>query len=503
MWKPERCGMEMKPEASGQGRKRKNQDELGREMVPEALEQGKKPRYQDEGGTNLEFEEPRKAQKRVSQEQRDLELLSEQPSKEQIQERGEESSRQLKPLEWAKGPQEQVVTGKKSADGGKGRKRPYCVMEEYDQPHQRKKYQKLQQVFQPSDHVNSDPHSTHTTHMDTLRVKGCVEGHSRGSGTTQRDPKQSTVAAATECLSPDKREKPCSEKSSETQKKDEVNLEGRKGHHLEPDLLGAQTPFSLHSGGSRLLPNKMPEFTAKKMHVADQEKGRGMEEVLDVTEDMEKEIKNALGPGPQEEILSRAFKLQITRGDIQTLGNGQWLNDEIINFYMNLLVKRNENQGYPALHVFSTFFYPKLNHGGYSSVKRWTRGMNLFEKEIVLVPIHQKVHWSLIVIDLRKQSIVYFDSMGQTGQNICETIFQYLQNESKTRRNIELDPSEWKQYSVTSEEIPQQLNGSDCGMFTCKYADYISKDQPVTFSQQHMPIFRKRMVWEILHSHLL
>ena len=102
-----------------------------------------------------------------------------------------------------------------------------------------------------------------------------------------------------------------------------------------------------------------------------------------------------------------------------------------------------------------------LKHSGYSSVKRWTRGINLFEKELILVPIHQRVHWSLVVIDLRKRSIVYLDSMGQTGKSICETIFQYLQNESKTRRNIELDPLEWKQYSVTSEEIPLQLNGSD------------------------------------------
>lgn len=33
------------------------------------------------------------------------------------------------------------------------------------------------------------------------------------------------------------------------------------------------------------------------------------------------------------------------------------------------------------------------------------------------------------------------------------------------------------------QEIPQQMNGSDCGMFTCKYADYITKDKPITFTQ--------------------
>lgn len=27
------------------------------------------------------------------------------------------------------------------------------------------------------------------------------------------------------------------------------------------------------------------------------------------------------------------------------------------------------------------------------------------------------------------------------------------------------------------------MNGSDCGMFTCKYAEYITKDRPITFTQ--------------------
>nr|XP_042117534.1 sentrin-specific protease 2-like [Peromyscus maniculatus bairdii] len=503
MWQPKQCGMEMEPEASGQGRKRKYKDEGGTEIEFEALGQGKKPKYQGEGRTGLEFEEPSKTQKRIPQEQQDLELQSQHPCKDELWEPQQESIRQLKALEWAKGPQEQAVTVRKSGDGGKGLKRPSCLMEEYAENHLRQKYQRLLQHLPPGNNMKSDPQRAHTTLVDTMKIKGCVEGHSHGSRTTQCDPKQSTVVATKECISPDKKVRMCTENSSDTRKNDAVSLEGRRGHDVEPDLLRAEAQVFLHSGSSRSLPNKMPVVMAEKKPAVDQEKVRRMDQVLNVTEDMEKEIKKALGPGPQEEILTSAFKLHITRGDIHTLENGEWLNDEVINFYMNLLVERNNKKGYPALHVFNTFFYPKLKHGGYCSVKRWTRGIKLFEKEIILVPIHQKVHWSLIVIDLRKQSIIYLDSMGQTGQSICETIFEYLQNESKTRRNVELDPLEWKRYSMTSKEIPQQLNGSDCGIFTCQYADYISRDQPLTFSQQHMPIFRKRMVWEILNCHLL
>lgn len=33
------------------------------------------------------------------------------------------------------------------------------------------------------------------------------------------------------------------------------------------------------------------------------------------------------------------------------------------------------------------------------------------------------------------------------------------------------------------QDIPQQKNGSDCGVFACKYADYIAKRKPLTFKQ--------------------
>ena len=38
-------------------------------------------------------------------------------------------------------------------------------------------------------------------------------------------------------------------------------------------------------------------------------------------------------------------------------------------------------------------------------------------------------------------------------------------------------------YFFAFQEIPQQMNGSDCGMFACKYADCITKDRPINFTQ--------------------
>ncbi|KFP76559.1 Sentrin-specific protease 2, partial [Apaloderma vittatum] len=222
-----------------------------------------------------------------------------------------------------------------------------------------------------------------------------------------------------------------------------------------------------------------------------------------LTKAMEREIAAALGTGPHDEILSSAFKLEITRDDIRTLTDFCWLNDEVINFYMSLLMERSKKEGYPVVHAFSTFFYPKLKSEGQKAVTRWTRGVDLFKQDLVLVPIHLGVHWTLVVIDIRKKTITYFDSFGRNRDDICQTLFKYLQEESQEKRNLELSSSEWTLHSMESHEIPQQLNGSDCGVFLCKYADYVSRDKPLTFTQSHMPYFRKKMVWEILHQQLL
>ncbi|XP_051026486.1 sentrin-specific protease 2-like [Acomys russatus] len=406
-----------------------------------------KRKYKEEGGDDAQSEEPAELRKKQKPEQGGTELGCEEPAKGQMWKAHDEGQVQLKSPECNEGPEDEAVIEVKSADGSKGCKCPNCSRGEGVQKRHNKKCPRLLGNLQHDDPVSSGPHSAHTSPADTSeKIEDCVDGQIHESETPQ---------------------------------------------------------ICTDSVSNGILSNKKSIPEAKEKALAAQAKGRGLVHGPDVTADMEKEISSALGPGSPDEILSCAFKLQITRGDMRTLKGTRWLNDKIINFYMNLLVERNKKQGYPSVHAFNTFFYTKLKCGGYRSVRRWTQAVNLFAKELILVPIHLNVHWSLVVIDLRKKSIVYLDSMGQRRPDILELIFRYLQHESQSRRNVDLNPLEWKRYSMTEEEIPQQANGGDCGMFTCKYADYVSRGQPITFSQQHVPLFRKMMVWEILHQHVL
>lgn len=70
---------------------------------------------------------------------------------------------------------------------------------------------------------------------------------------------------------------------------------------------------------------------------------------------------------------------------------------QIINFYMNLLMERSKEKGLPTVHAFNTFFFTKLKTAGYQAVKRWTKKVDIFSVDLLLVPIHLGVHWCLAV----------------------------------------------------------------------------------------------------------
>merc|ERR1719510_1641346 len=149
----------------------------------------------------------------------------------------------------------------------------------------------------------------------------------------------------------------------------------------------------------------------------------------------------------------------------------------------------------------NTFFYPKLEKMGYSAVKRWTRKVDIFEYDLILVPIHLGVHWCLATIDLTKPGVYYYDSMGADNNRCLSALIKYLEAEHMDKKKTAFDTSDFE--AVNVKDIPQQDNGSDCGMFTCKNAEYLSRRAPITFTQADMQYFRKRIIWEIVKDTLL
>ncbi|KAJ8389358.1 hypothetical protein AAFF_G00120660 [Aldrovandia affinis] len=107
--------------------------------------------------------------------------------------------------------------------------------------------------------------------------------------------------------------------------------------------------------------------------------------------------------------------ISVTNEDLHCLNNGEFLNDVIIDFYLKYLVlEKLKKEDAHRSHVFSSFFYKRLNQRErrsvpdtanlpiqkrkHNRVKTWTRHVDLFQKDFIFVPINESAHWYLAVI---------------------------------------------------------------------------------------------------------
>ncbi|CCG20591.1 Ulp2 SUMO deconjugation enzyme [Candida orthopsilosis Co 90-125] len=209
-------------------------------------------------------------------------------------------------------------------------------------------------------------------------------------------------------------------------------------------------------------------------------------------------VNQAWQSNPRSICINR-YNIDISFADLQTLRDGRWLNDNIIDFYLNLVMKRNSK-----VFIWTTHFYSTLASRGYSGVARWAKRkkIDLFTMDKVIVPVNiSNTHWALAVIDNLQKTITYYDSLdfNQSGNpEAVENLQMYMDNEAKRLGHHAI-----KYKLIPYIDAPQQKNGSDCGVFTCVAAQYLAQDKTFNYSQNDMKVIRRRMTYEIMNDELL
>ncbi|XP_020640556.3 sentrin-specific protease 7 isoform X4 [Pogona vitticeps] len=197
--------------------------------------------------------------------------------------------------------------------------------------------------------------------------------------------------------------------------------------------------------------------------------------------------------------------LGVTREDLECLEHGEFLNDVIIDFYLKyLLLEKAPKELADRSHIFSSFFYkcltrtektseenPKLSlaQRRHRRVKRWTRYINIFNKDYIFVPVNEESHWYIAVICFPwLEEVVYEDSPGQCSQQSSlqqfppqleirnETVktesvlvFKDIKNDKeKSAVNSNVQPNGNIQASVISPELDSCSSKSTSSMSTHK-----------------------------------
>lgn len=225
--------------------------------------------------------------------------------------------------------------------------------------------------------------------------------------------------------------------------------------------------------------------------------------------------------------------------DILRLDEGEFLNDNLVSFYLRYLqdrLERDQPELLKKVYIFSTFFFEKLRSTkgkiNYEGVRAWTAKVDLFSHDYVIVPVNEHAHWYLAIIcnvpnalegipgqaDVEVMDVSPDSPVPRSSPRHCANPSQ--PTSSKTGRKApssggsqKLDPRQPKIVTLDSlgsqhpptckalkdylveeardkrgvdlvmipngmkaREIPQQDNFCDCGVFVLGYVEAFLKD---------------------------
>ncbi|ETO20226.1 ULP1 like chllamydin domain containing protease [Reticulomyxa filosa] len=217
---------------------------------------------------------------------------------------------------------------------------------------------------------------------------------------------------------------------------------------------------------------------------------------------------------------------------LQRCRKDQWLNDELVNMYTDMLQQRCVEFNRPIL-LLNSFFYSKLTGEQndtfqYKQVQRWTRSELVCHfffffvkvKVKIIFPIHLKgkLHWACGVINLRDRQIEYYDSLFHPKnskpdfQHFAKCMKLYLFQEWEDKQ-LDTRASKHALELVTLIQnmdtcvmsAPRQSNGYDCGVFVCNFMYWIAHGFFPNFSSDPSSIqyFREKICLEILLGRVL
>ncbi|KAL2505382.1 Ubiquitin-like protease domain-containing protein [Abeliophyllum distichum] len=116
-------------------------------------------------------------------------------------------------------------------------------------------------------------------------------------------------------------------------------------------------------------------------------------------------------------------------------------------------------------------------------------------------------HWFAVKIDLEDRTIFIFDSLkSHVRKAELEAFMKPLQVVIPilVKLHVKCDDSynTEKFKFVKMKEVPQQHNGSDCGIFTIKYIEFLQANMDVCAIQpEYIPMWRKKLAAELLAWH--
>lgn len=205
--------------------------------------------------------------------------------------------------------------------------------------------------------------------------------------------------------------------------------------------------------------------------------------------------------------------VELSYSDMKCLEPEQYISSPIMNFYIRYLQRSNSsvNRARREYYFFNTYFYKKLKEAlitskcdrslQFSKLRRWWKGVNIFEKAYIFLPIHEDLHWSLVIISIPPKedesciATLHLDSLGMhNSSQIFEVIQRCLTEEWKHLKQNATStctppPAPVHKIQKIIIKVPQQKNQYDCGLFVLYFMQRFIEEAPQRLDRKDLNMF--------------
>ncbi|KAH0453904.1 hypothetical protein IEQ34_018228 [Dendrobium chrysotoxum] len=121
---------------------------------------------------------------------------------------------------------------------------------------------------------------------------------------------------------------------------------------------------------------------------------------------------------------------------------------------------------------------------------------------LILVPIIESSHWTLLVGNLKNKVWDFYDSLPKkTHRAILPEVISHLYEDTTT--SFATDIRRWRIRRI--KQVPTQKNSVDCGMYVCKYMEAVIQPEAVVWAdvkdwEDNMAKFRAEFAYAILST---
>lgn len=253
-------------------------------------------------------------------------------------------------------------------------------------------------------------------------------------------------------------------------------------------------------------------------------------------------------PGEASNSSNAKEVITFTHHDHTQLQSPNYLNDTIISFFMQYHLDNYVDTNLRnKVHVFNSFFLSKLksiyskrtkdkpssgsNHDDKSDTSgsnnnnnnkininisnsnncasRWLKGVKIFEKDFLFLPVCENDHWLLVIVcypkhqpynkpftkpdeELTEPAVFVLNSIMEPAAGVKKALQKFLANqwriEMGTDRSFSINNAKSNGIRLLFPEVPQQRNNYNCGVYMLNYFKCFLKSP----RESYIKMFRQR-----------